>query len=243
MAPCRIESVSPDGLTIIASVEYDRPCSCADLYNGERLRLDLTEVWPPVWLLSAQRHEQQNRAAATTAAHQPLGAAPRAVHPWDTGGPWPHRFAQGRESGAAVPALPGGVLRASDLPELPQSSRPQPGKPMKRTARKAAPDAGQQLLFSDRPTLAERIASGELLDLNRTANANGFRWPLAVSAALYRDVETIPRGCAGSEVVSRRWKHVPPARYPRCRSARARPPDRAAYQRGLAHERRAREKP
>ncbi len=79
---------------------------------------------------------------------------------------------------------------------------------MKRTARKAAPDAGQQLLFRDRPTFVERIAFVELVDLSRTANANGFRWPLAVSAALYRDVETIPRGCAGSEVVSRRWKHV-----------------------------------
>ena len=89
MAPCRIESVSPDGLTIIALVEYDRPCSCADLYNGERLRLDLTEVWPPVWLLSAQRHEQQTNAAIAAAAHQPLGAAPWAVHPWDTGGRGP----------------------------------------------------------------------------------------------------------------------------------------------------------
>ena len=79
---------------------------------------------------------------------------------------------------------------------------------MKRTARKTAPDAGQQLLFSDRPTLAERTASGELIDLGRTASANGFRWPLADSAALCRDVETIPRGCAGSEVVSRRWNHV-----------------------------------
>ena len=79
---------------------------------------------------------------------------------------------------------------------------------MKRTARKTAPDAGQQLLFSDRPTFVERIASGELLDLSRTASANGFRWPLAVSAALYRDVETIPRGCAGSEVISRRWKQL-----------------------------------
>ena len=79
---------------------------------------------------------------------------------------------------------------------------------MKRTARKIAPDADQPLLFSDRPTLAERIVSGELIDLGHVASAHGFRWPLAVSATLYRDVETIPRGCAGSEVVSRRWKHV-----------------------------------
>ena len=79
---------------------------------------------------------------------------------------------------------------------------------MKRTARKIASDADQPLLFSDRPTLAERVVSGELIDVDRVASANGFRWPLAVSAALYRDVETIPRGCAGSEVASRRWKHI-----------------------------------
>ena len=85
MAPCRIESVSPDGLTIIAVVEYPRPCPCADLYNGERLRLDLTEVWSPVSLLSAQRHEQQTNAATAATAGQSLGAAPSAVHPWDTG--------------------------------------------------------------------------------------------------------------------------------------------------------------
>ena len=63
MAPCRIESVSPDGLTIMAIIEYQRPCPCADLYNGERLRLDLTEVWPPVWLLSARRRELLIEAA------------------------------------------------------------------------------------------------------------------------------------------------------------------------------------
>ena len=85
MAPCRIESVSPDGLTIIAVVEYQRPCPCADLYNGERLRLDLTEVWPPVSLLSAQRHEQQTSATTSTAAPQPLGTVPLPTHPWDTG--------------------------------------------------------------------------------------------------------------------------------------------------------------
>ena len=50
--------------------------------------------------------------------------------------------------------------------------------------------------------------SGELIDLSRTARANSFCWPLAVSAALYRDVETVPRGCVGSETVSRRWNHV-----------------------------------
>ena len=43
----------------------------------------------PVWLLSAQRHVQQTNAASPIAAHQPLGAAPCAVHPWDTGGRGP----------------------------------------------------------------------------------------------------------------------------------------------------------
>jgi hypothetical protein len=66
MAPCRIENVSADGLTIIAVVEYDRPCPCADLYNGERLRLDFTEVWPPVWLLSEQRRTERSANASCT---------------------------------------------------------------------------------------------------------------------------------------------------------------------------------
>ena len=63
-----------------------RPCPGADLYNGERLRGDLTEVWPPVSLLSAQRHERQTGAATLTAAQRPLGTVPSdAQHPWDTG--------------------------------------------------------------------------------------------------------------------------------------------------------------
>ena len=68
MAPCRIESVSADGLTIMAVVEYQRPCPCADLYNGERLRLDLTEVWPPVWLLSERRREPHGEAVTAEQA-------------------------------------------------------------------------------------------------------------------------------------------------------------------------------
>ena len=59
MAPCRIESVSPDRLTVIAVVDYDRPGWCCDRYNGERLRLDITEVWPPVRMLAAQRHREK----------------------------------------------------------------------------------------------------------------------------------------------------------------------------------------
>ena len=71
MAPCRIENVSPDGLTIIAVVDYDRPGWCRDRYNGERLRLDITEVWPPVWLLAARRREQE---AHRRMAHAPVAA-------------------------------------------------------------------------------------------------------------------------------------------------------------------------
>lgn len=58
MAPCRIESVSADGLTIIGVVEYPASSSCSH-HNGERLRLDITEIWPPVRLLSEQRREQR----------------------------------------------------------------------------------------------------------------------------------------------------------------------------------------
>ncbi len=55
MAHCRIESISKDGQTIIAIVGYpeDRP-DLAHL-NGDRLQLDLSEVWPPVHLLRALR--------------------------------------------------------------------------------------------------------------------------------------------------------------------------------------------
>ncbi len=69
MAPCRIESVSADGLTVIAVVEYDRPGWCQDRYNGQRLRLDLIDVWPPVWLLIAQRRGEPSRADALVPAH------------------------------------------------------------------------------------------------------------------------------------------------------------------------------
>ena len=68
-APCRIESVSPDGLTVVAVVEYDRTGWTQDRYNGERLRLDITEVWPPVRLLLAARsREQQTLHHAVTSA-------------------------------------------------------------------------------------------------------------------------------------------------------------------------------
>ena len=83
-----------------------------------------------------------------------------------------------------------------------------PRTPMKRTAHKISQDDGQQLLFSARPTIADRTATGELIDVSKTPTASGFRWPLTVSAALHRDVQTIPRGSGRAEVVSLRWKHV-----------------------------------
>ena len=79
---------------------------------------------------------------------------------------------------------------------------------MKRTASKTRQDDGQQFLFSDRPTIADRTATGELIDISNNATASGFRWPLAVSAELHQDVQTIPRGCGRTEVVPLRWKHV-----------------------------------
>ncbi len=84
MAPCRVESVSADGLTIFAVVEYTNPGWCRDRYNGERLRLDFTEVGPPRAMLRTGRDEQQR--AATTAA--PSENIPT-VHPWDTDGRGP----------------------------------------------------------------------------------------------------------------------------------------------------------
>ena len=74
MAPCRIESVSTDGLTVIAVVEYDRPSWCRERYNGERLRLDITEVWPPVWLLGAQRRKPGSGAAPLPFRQQEVSA-------------------------------------------------------------------------------------------------------------------------------------------------------------------------
>ena len=79
---------------------------------------------------------------------------------------------------------------------------------MKRSASKSHRDDGQQLLFSDRPSIAERTATGELIDMAQSAHASGFRWPLAVSAGLHHDVQTIPLGCGRTESVPQRWKHV-----------------------------------
>ena len=79
---------------------------------------------------------------------------------------------------------------------------------MRRNVHKTSKDDGQQLLFSDRPTVAERTATGELIDMSESAKRGGFRWPLAISAALHHDVQTIPRGYGRTEIIPDRWKHV-----------------------------------
>ena len=73
MAPCRVESVSTDGLTIIAVVEYTNPGWCRDRYNGERLRLDFTEAGPPRAMFRTERDEQL-RAATVAEPSQGLPA-------------------------------------------------------------------------------------------------------------------------------------------------------------------------
>jgi hypothetical protein len=60
MAPCVIESISEDGETIIAVIQYDEsaPEHCRD-DNGEKLRLDITEVWAPTATLWTMYHAAQ----------------------------------------------------------------------------------------------------------------------------------------------------------------------------------------
>ena len=44
MAPCQL--IKQDGKGWLARIEYSSG-HCADLYNGEILRLELTDIWPP----------------------------------------------------------------------------------------------------------------------------------------------------------------------------------------------------
>lgn len=48
-APCRVIGIEDDGETIIAEIEYKAGCICQH-YNGELLRLDILEIWPPTHL-------------------------------------------------------------------------------------------------------------------------------------------------------------------------------------------------
>ena len=78
---------------------------------------------------------------------------------------------------------------------------------MKRHARHTDQDGGQ-MLFTYRRTRAERIAAGELQEVSHSAKAGGFRWPLAVTPDLWRDIQTIPRSLARTETINARWQHV-----------------------------------
>lgn len=51
MAPCRIISASDDLTWFEVEVEYDKDCHCAH-YNGERLKLHITDIWAPVYKIN-----------------------------------------------------------------------------------------------------------------------------------------------------------------------------------------------
>ena len=53
-APCKILTISEDGETFTVEIGYHADSPCAR-YNGEHLRLDITEVWAPVGELTARR--------------------------------------------------------------------------------------------------------------------------------------------------------------------------------------------
>lgn len=54
MAPCRILSISKDLIWLEVEVEYEENSHCAH-YNGERLKLHITDVWAPVYMIN-RRH-------------------------------------------------------------------------------------------------------------------------------------------------------------------------------------------
>lgn len=54
MAPCEI--IGEEAGEWLARIEYPPGTPCAALYNGEILRLPITNIWPPVrWLNEAKR--------------------------------------------------------------------------------------------------------------------------------------------------------------------------------------------
>ncbi len=55
-APCRIIEISPDCETFVVEVDYPEGAGawCFGM-NGERLRLDITEIWAPTVLLHSLR--------------------------------------------------------------------------------------------------------------------------------------------------------------------------------------------
>jgi hypothetical protein len=55
-ASCVLEA--QDGEHWIARVDYAEGSKCAKLYNGERLRLGIYDIWPPVYELIEARRAQ-----------------------------------------------------------------------------------------------------------------------------------------------------------------------------------------
>ncbi len=57
MAPCLIREIRDDGETFIVEVAYPPGTAndCDKRYNGEMLRLDITEIWAPVSELNEAR--------------------------------------------------------------------------------------------------------------------------------------------------------------------------------------------
>ena len=56
MAPCRITSISDDGLEVIAEIAYEENSTCYHM-NGNQLKLHITEVWAPVAMINrSYRH-------------------------------------------------------------------------------------------------------------------------------------------------------------------------------------------
>jgi hypothetical protein len=51
MAPCRIISISDDGLEVIAEIAYEEDSTCYHM-NGNQLKLKITDVWAPVRMLN-----------------------------------------------------------------------------------------------------------------------------------------------------------------------------------------------
>lgn len=64
MAPCRIDSVSEDMMELEVTVDYEEGSTCEHC-NGERLKLHILEVWPPVYRIN--RSYRSNKQIATLA--------------------------------------------------------------------------------------------------------------------------------------------------------------------------------
>ena len=63
MALCIIREIRDGGETFIVEVDYPpgAGCDCDKRYNGEMLRLDITEIWAPVRELNEARDAAENQ--------------------------------------------------------------------------------------------------------------------------------------------------------------------------------------